>query len=69
MLNPPLKECFVSLRLFWGLAVGGDHSDIQSLSLILSILVRREFVALIIIILLGSLQISLILMLQVALAP
>lgn len=71
MLNPPLKECFVSLRLFWGLlaAVGGDHSDTQSLLLVLSILGSREFVALIITILLGSLWISLILMSQLALAP
>lgn len=45
MLNPFLPERFVSLRLFWGLlaAVGGDHSDTQSLLLVLSILVSREF--------------------------
>lgn len=60
---------FCHLEAFWGLAVGGDPSDTQSLSLVLSILVSREFVDLIIIILLGSLWISLILMSQVALAP
>lgn len=71
MLNSFLKECFVSLRLFRALlaAVGGGHSDTQSLFLVLSILISREFVALIIIILLGPLRSSLILMSQVALAP
>lgn len=56
--------------MFGGLlaAVGGDHSDPQSLLLVLSILVSRKFVALIIIILLGPLWSSLILISQVALA-